>query len=73
MKAIKKSGKPFKSRLKENTVKAFCINPHTGENACSFVEDESIVDLKQLSILFEDSSLNIPFEKYLSTYKKLLK
>lgn len=53
MKATKKSGKPFKSRLKENTVKDFCINPHTGEHAYSFIEDESIVDLKQLDIHYE--------------------
>lgn len=38
------SPKPFKSRLRENTVKAVTINPHTNKPAFTFVEDDSIVD-----------------------------
>lgn len=44
MKVEKKSGKPFKSKLKVNTVKGTTINPNTGKAAYTFIEDDSIVD-----------------------------
>lgn len=44
LKVAKKSGKPFKSQLKANTVKGETINPNTGKKAYTFWEDESIVD-----------------------------
>jgi hypothetical protein len=46
-KVCKISGKPFKSRLQINTVKGWCLNPHTSLVALTFVEDDSIVDAKQ--------------------------
>jgi hypothetical protein len=39
-----RSPKPFKSGLKENTVKTLTVNPNTGKPAFTFYEDESIVD-----------------------------
>lgn len=47
MRVRKISGKPFKSKEKINTVKAITVNPYTGLIAYSFLEDDSIVDLKQ--------------------------
>lgn len=44
MKVRKKSGKPFKSRNKTNTVKGTTTNPHTGKPAFIFFEDDSVVD-----------------------------
>lgn len=52
-KVIKKSGKPFKSRLKINTVKEETINPNTGKKAYTFWEDNSIVD-QEICIKIED-------------------
>lgn len=45
MKVIKISGKPFKSRLKTNTVKGIVINPNTNKEAYTFLEDDSVVDI----------------------------
>jgi len=45
-KVVKKSKKPFKSSLKVNTVKDITLNPHTQNPAFSFVEDDSIVDIR---------------------------
>ena len=39
-----KEPKPFKSGLKENTVKGLTINPNTGNLAFTFQEDDSVVD-----------------------------
>lgn len=39
----KRSGKPFKSGFKINTVKAVTTNPFTGKMAFSFIEDDSTV------------------------------
>lgn len=47
IRVIKKSGKPFKSTLKVNTVKDIVINPNTQREAYTFFEDDSIVDKKQ--------------------------
>lgn len=47
----RRSGKPFKSGNKENTVKSFTINPNTMKFAFTFEEDESIVDAFILRIV----------------------
>jgi len=44
-KVCKFSGKPFKSRLKDNTVKDVTTNIYTGKIAFTFVEDDSVVDI----------------------------
>jgi len=49
-KVQKKSGKPFKSTFKVNTVESFIINPYTNKPAFTFVEDHSIVDFKQCEL-----------------------
>jgi DNA-binding transcriptional regulator YhcF (GntR family) len=46
-KVIKKSLKPFKSKLKVNTIKEITINPNTQKEAYTFLEDDSIVDSYQ--------------------------
>lgn len=38
------SPKPFKSGNKINTISGLTINPHTGKDAFTFEEDDSIVD-----------------------------
>jgi len=45
------SGKPFKSKNKINTIKAFCSNESDpkGRPAVQFVEDDSVVSLYQLT------------------------
>jgi hypothetical protein len=40
----KKSGKPFKSGNKVNTVLGLTTNPATGKVAYTFLEDDSVVD-----------------------------
>lgn len=40
----KKSGRPFKSRLKVNTVREVVVNVHTNKRAFAFVEDDSAVN-----------------------------
>lgn len=47
-KVMKKSEKPFKSGRKTNTIKDFVISPYTGKEACTFEEDDSIVNLEIL-------------------------
>ena len=47
-KVSKKSGKPFKSQNKINTIKGFVINPHTNLKALTFEEDDSIVDVRTI-------------------------
>jgi len=49
-KVVKKSGKPFKSTNKVATIKGFLVNPQSpkGCMAASFLEDDSLVDLKQI-------------------------
>lgn len=42
-KVRKKSGKPFKSKLKVNTVKAVIVHPYLGRDAFVFEEDDSYV------------------------------
>ena len=51
MKVIKKSGKPFKSGNKVNTVKGETINHQDPEKriAYTFLEDDSIVNKDQCS------------------------
>lgn len=41
---IKKSGKPFKSGIKVNTVRERTVNPNTNLPAMAFHEDDSVVD-----------------------------
>ena len=43
-KKVRKEKKPFKSSLKENTVKGIVKNPKTGKLAFTFYEDDSVVD-----------------------------
>lgn len=50
-KVIKKSGKPFKSKNKTNTIKSITINPYSNQHAFTFNEDSSIVDIIQLEKL----------------------
>jgi hypothetical protein len=45
-KVSKKSGKPFKSQNKVNTIKGFIVNPNTNLEALTFEEDDSVVDIK---------------------------
>lgn len=47
----KKSGKPFKSKQKEATVKAITVNPYNDDIAFSFFEDNSIVSCDICEIL----------------------
>ena len=47
----KRSKNPFKSGNISNTVKGFTVNPNTGKDACTFFEDDSIVDLDILEPL----------------------
>ena len=46
-KASKKSGKPFKSTLKMNTIKCVTDHPMLHIPAYTFVEDDSIVECRQ--------------------------
>jgi len=50
--------KPFKSGLKENTVKDLIINPHTNNIAFTFVEDDSCVDCKICYLAFREENLS---------------
>lgn len=49
-KVVKRSNRPFKSELKVNTATGVVRNPNTHLWALTFVEDESVVDVKQLRI-----------------------
>lgn len=44
----KRSNRPFKSGEKEATVTGITINPYSGKQACTFKEDDSVVDCYQL-------------------------
>lgn len=67
------SGKPFKSRLKFNTIKGVTCNPHTGKTAFTFVEDDSIVDAdmcqlrRKLAMMHESQEA---FFKYVLEHKE---
>ena len=50
-KVIKLSGKPFKSRLKTNTIKGTVTNPNTNKLAYEFFEDNSCVDTEKCQIV----------------------
>lgn len=41
---VKTSRKPFKSKLKQNTVKGYMIHPLTGKDCYTFIEDDSYVE-----------------------------
>lgn len=43
-KVIKKSGKPFQSTFKVNTVNGFVLNPWTNKPSLVFLEDNSVVE-----------------------------
>ncbi len=51
---IKVSGKPFKSGLKANVVRAVTVNPHTDRLAFTFFDDDSIVDAWKVKVLEPD-------------------
>jgi hypothetical protein len=55
-KVCKKSGKPFKSTFKTNTVKDLVICPYTRLPAFTFLEDSSIVDCRRC-LLVDKSKL----------------
>ena len=55
MKVRKRSGKPFKSGEKINTVKGETTNPNTGKPAYTFYEDDSIVDQQICKEVHESS------------------
>ena len=63
---IKKSHKPFKSKLKVNTIKEVTVNPNTGKPAYSFIEDNSVVDVHQCEIVAYNDDLGFP-EDYIET------
>jgi len=42
-KIAKRSGKPFKSGRKVNTIKEFVVHPQTGQPGITFEEDDSIM------------------------------
>lgn len=50
LKVRKRSNKPFKSGEKVNTVKDVIRNPNTQLWAVSFLEDDSVVDVKQVTL-----------------------
>ena len=50
-KAVKYSGKPFKSGLKVGTILGLTENPHTGKVAYTFEEDGSVVDAYQCKVV----------------------
>lgn len=50
----KKSGKPFKSTFKVNTVRAITINEDTGHLAFQFNEDDSAVDCHRCQSVQEE-------------------
>lgn len=58
MRVRKKSGKPFKSGQKVNTVANEVANPYTDKPGYSFIEDDSIVNqevcLKIYTCIFDD-------------------
>lgn len=56
LKVKKKSGKPFKSRLKVNTVKSVISHPILhGEEAYTFEEDESYVSCCQCKVIEDEA------------------
>ena len=57
----KLSGKPFKSGHKINTVKGLTYNPHSGELAYTFIDDESMVDCHQVYSIQDEIDLNNPW------------
>jgi hypothetical protein len=60
LKVRKNSGKPFKSGLKINTVKDIVKHPLLGTDAFTFIEDDSIVEVRQC----EEINLTICEENY---------
>lgn len=54
-KVCKHSGKPFKSTLKVNTIAGLTVNSNTNLAAFTFVEDDSIVDVRQCKLISEST------------------
>ena len=54
MLVCKRSGKPFKSGRRINTVAGETTNPHSGKPGYTFVEDDSIVDVRTCDELSPD-------------------
>lgn len=52
-KAVKFSGKPFKSGAKIGTIKELTLNPNSNQPAAVMLEDNSVVDLYQMDIFKE--------------------
>lgn len=50
MRVQKKSGKPFKSGRKVNTVKSITENPYCGKPGYTFFEDDSVVNCELCEI-----------------------
>lgn len=50
-KVTKESGRPFKSKLKVNTVKGIVEHPILKIPAYTFVEDESVVECRQCVVV----------------------
>lgn len=56
-KAVKLSGKPFKSTLKENTIKDIIDHPALeGKKAYVFYEDDSFVRVEQCKVILDSES-----------------
>ncbi len=57
-KVIKKSGKPFKSKNKVNTVKSIISHLFLPELAFTFYEDDSYVSCSQCNLNTENETAN---------------
>lgn len=64
------SGKPFKSKLKINTVRGYLVHPITERECYIFEEDDSYVECKQCYIHSIPTPISVPIEK--PTWKKSL-
>jgi len=57
------SGKPFKSRLKVNTVKGIIEHPILEISAYTFEEDESYVECRRCTVVDEETIQRLQLEK----------
>ncbi len=55
MKVCKKSGSPFKSKLKVNTIKDVIVHPITGKPAYLFEEDDSYVEVRMCKDITDET------------------
>ena len=63
-KVCKESGKPFKSGLKENTVKEIIEHPTLKIPAFTFVEDESFVECRQCAEVVDETLNKVADESW---------